>query len=70
MYLVLFLAGYFKFCSRNDPAVHKCLKSKIQLALPNLAYGIPEFGLKSIDPYWKKFVKIEYVNGLVIKSFI
>lgn len=64
-----FTADFFKFCARNDPDVNKCLKNEIQNILPNLANGIPEFRLKALDPYWKKFIKIEYVNGLVINTF-
>ncbi|KAF5281611.1 hypothetical protein FQR65_LT02931 [Abscondita terminalis] len=44
------LIDQFKICKRSDPNLNDCLKDAIQIALPLMEYGIPEFGVPSIQP--------------------
>ncbi|GLH11347.1 Protein takeout, partial [Gryllus bimaculatus] len=40
----------FKLCPRNDPTTSSCLEEAISVALHELASGLPEFGIPTLEP--------------------
>ncbi|KAF5296521.1 hypothetical protein FQR65_LT01511 [Abscondita terminalis] len=40
----------FKICKRSDPNLNECLKNAIQMSLQYLQYGVPEFGIPTMEP--------------------
>ncbi|KAB0792590.1 hypothetical protein PPYR_14549 [Photinus pyralis] len=55
----------FQKCSRVDPQLNDCLISAIQLALPILVRGLPEFGIETIEPVKVPNMKIDSDEGSV-----
>ncbi|XP_077296347.1 putative beta-carotene-binding protein [Arctopsyche grandis] len=60
-----------KICNRDDPELNDCIKDAMQFALKELASGLPELGIQSLDPHVEKEMKIEYKrNQITAKAFL
>ncbi|XP_046977795.1 protein takeout-like isoform X2 [Vanessa cardui] len=44
------LPPFIKACSVSDPKLNQCIESAITVAGPKFAQGIPELGIKPLDP--------------------
>lgn len=49
---LVFPAGYFPRCNRNDPKINQCMVEAANFVKPFLIKGVPELGIKPITPYF------------------
>ena len=49
-YFPLFPAPFITPCSRSDPALNACVEKVISAAGSKFSEGIPELGIKPLDP--------------------
>uniref|UniRef100_A0A0A9YG68 Protein takeout n=1 Tax=Lygus hesperus TaxID=30085 RepID=A0A0A9YG68_LYGHE len=50
-------------CKMDDPKHNECMRGAIQRTLPDLVKGMPQFGIKTIDPLTFKQIVIKQGNG-------
>ncbi|OWR50088.1 DUF233 protein [Danaus plexippus plexippus] len=48
--MFLSIASFIKACSASDPNLNQCIEDVITSAGPKFARGIPELGIKPLDP--------------------
>ncbi|XP_077295862.1 uncharacterized protein LOC143918065 [Arctopsyche grandis] len=56
-----------KICGRNE--LNKCLRSSISLSLKNMADGIPELNIPSLDPYELSDTVLDYKQDKFVAKF-
>lgn len=60
--------SYLKICKRNDPQLSECWKESMVSLLPRLVKGIPEMGLRAIEPVLVPTLNLDF-GGTQSMSF-